>query len=157
METSPSHSGSHSTTDIDALERSRRLMLLAVVATSTLMLLPMILYGIIGERLPRMLHDGLIIATIVGALTYVVFMMRFHRFQKRVLSDPDLRQRMDDERVLEMRKEAIYRGWMILVLVIGLGVSVAPFVDLPAQAVLLALMLVAVNMPILFFLDLDRR
>ena len=151
-----SHERPDSTADLDALDRSRRHMLIAVVATSTLMLLPQILQGILDDKLPDKLGSALILAGIAGALAFVVFMLRFHRFQTRVHGDPELRQRLDDERVLEMRREAVYRGWVTLVVVVGLGVAVAPFAALPDQAVLLTLMLLAVNAPILFFLALDR-
>ena len=39
---------------------------------------------------------------------------------------------------------------------VALGVAVAPFVELPVRAVLLTLLLVAVDAPILFYLALDR-
>ena len=110
----------------------------------------------IEDGIPHRLNIALVIAGIVVALAYVVFMLRYHRFQMRVLGDPELRQRLDDERVIELRKEAIYRGWITLVLAVGLGVAVAPFADLPDQAILLTLMLLAVNAPIMFFLALDR-
>ncbi|MEN8006045.1 MAG: hypothetical protein ABFS42_03480 [Candidatus Krumholzibacteriota bacterium] len=156
MVATESHVGLKSTSELDALDRSRRHMLIAVVATSTLWLVPQILRSAFDEGLPQVLNIALIVAGVVGALAYVFFMLRFHRFQKRILGDPGLRERLDDERVLILRKEAIYRGWVILVLAVGLGVAVAPFADLPDQAILLTLMLLAVNSPILFFLVLDR-
>ena len=156
MVTTKSHDGLKSISELDALDRSRRHMLIAVVTTSTLWLVPQILRGVFDEGLPQALNNALIVAGVVGALAYVFFMLRFHRFQMRIHGDPELRERLDDERVIELRKESIYRGWIILVLAVGLGVAVAPFADLPDQPVLLTLMLLAVNAPIMFFLALDR-
>lgn len=156
MSTSPSIANHSSPAEIEALDRSRRQMLVAVVVTTALWMIPQILRGIGGDRLPHTLSAVMILIGVAGALANVFFMLRYHRFQMRVLADPDLRERLDDERVLDVRREAIYRGWVILVLLIGLGIGVAPFADLPDQAVLLTLMLVAVNAPILFFLALDR-
>lgn len=156
MVTADSTSNRDSTTEIDALERSRRHMLTAVVATSTLWLLPQIVQGIKDDWLPGPLNTALVLAGVVGALAYVVFMMRFHRFQMRVHADPELRRRLNDERVLEMRMKAVYRTWVILVVAVALGVAAAPFTDLPDTPVLLTLMLLAVNSPIIFFLVMDR-
>lgn len=145
-----------STNDLDVLERSRRQMLIAVVATSSVWMVAQIVQAIFNNRLPSPFNAILVIAGIIGALAFVVFMLRFHRFQMKVLADPKLRQRLDDERVIELRKEAIYRGWIILIIAIAIGVAVAPFIDLPGQVVLLTLMLIGVNAPIMFFLALDR-
>jgi len=150
-----SHAVSRSPSDLDALERSRRRMLMAVVAASTLWLAPQIVRGFFPTGLPHALSASLALAGMAGALAYLVFMMRFHGFQRRVLGDPELRERMNDERVIALRREAIYRGWIVLVLAVGLGVAAAPFTDLPDQATLLTLLLVAVDAPILFFLALD--
>lgn len=145
-----------STNDLDVLDRSRRQMLITVVATSSVWMLAQIIQSIFQNRLPQSLNAILVIAGIIGALAFVVFMLRFHRFQMKVLADPELRQRLDDERVIELRKKAIYRGWIILIIAIAIGVAVAPFIDLPGQVVLLTLMLIGVNAPIVFFLALDR-
>jgi hypothetical protein len=142
--------------EIEALDRSRRHMLVTVIVASTASMLPWILRGALGESLPPTLNTVLILVGVAGAVAYVVFMMRFHRFQTRVHGDPALRARLDDERVLALRREAISRGWLVLVVVLGLGVAVAPFAALPDQAVLMVLLLVAVNAPIGFFLFLDR-
>ena len=76
-----------------------------------------------------------------GAAVWLVAMGRYHRFQRRILADPELRRRLDDERVITLRREAVYRGWLVLVVAVALGVVVAPFVELPDQAVLLTLLL----------------
>lgn len=144
------------TNDLDVLDRSRRQMLIAVVATSSVWMVAQIIQSIFNNRLPSPFNAILVIAGIIGALAFMVFMLRFHRFQMKVLADPKLRQRLDDERILELRKEAIYRGWIILIIAIAIGVAVAPFIDLPGQVVLLTLMLIGVNSPIVFFLALDR-
>ena len=142
--------------DLDALERTRRNMLVAVAATVTLWLAPQIVRAGTQGRLPHALDTVLLLGGMVGALAYVVFMLRFHRFQKRILSEPRLREMMNDERIGALRREAVYRGWIVLVVAVALGVAVAPFVELPVRAVLLTLLLVAVDAPILFYLALDR-
>lgn len=156
MVVTESPAGRPSNAEIEALDRYRRQMLIALVAATTLWIVPQILREALVNWLPQALNNTLILAGVAGALAYVVLMMRFHRYQRRIQADPDLRERLDDERVIELRKTAVYRGWVALVVAIGLGVAVAPFTDLPDQAVLLTLMLVAVNTPILFFLALDR-
>lgn len=156
MATPDSHDNLDPPADIDALDRARRRMLTAVLVTSTLWLLPQILQGILGDGMPRVLSTTMILAGVAGALAWMFFMLRFHRFQTRVHGDPELRGRLDDERVLAVRREAIYRGWLLVVVALGLGVAVAPFAELPDQAVLMTLMLLAVNAPIVFFLVLDR-
>lgn len=156
METTDSNHGTNSIAEIEALDQSRRHILVAVATTSTLWMLPEILRGVFGDTLPQVFNNVLILAGVIGSLAFMVFMFRFHRFQMRVLGDPELRQRLDDERVLELRREAIYRGWIILVIALAICVAVAPFTELPDQAVLLTLMLFGVNSPIVWFLILDR-
>ncbi len=151
-----SHNHHTSLGQLDALEQSRRIMLLAVIITSNLWLLPLIIQNIFEDSLSRGLYSVLVIAGILGGLVWMVSMFKYHRFQMRVLEDPELRERLDDERVLEIRREAIYRGWFVLVVALALGVGAAPFFDLPDQAVLLSLLLLGVNAPIVFFLILDR-
>ena len=141
---------------LDALDRSRRHMLTAVVATSTLWILPQILQGVLYETLPHIVNSILVIAGMTGGLAWMAFMFRYHRFQMRVLGDPELKKRLDDERITQIRREAIYRGWFVLVVAVAIGVFVAPFAELPDQAVLLSLMLLGVNAPIVFFLVMDR-
>ena len=157
MVTTDSQPGVDSNTELDALDRSRRHMLMAVVITSILMLLPQIVRGIKDDLLPGALNTALVLVGVVGSLAFVIFMMRFHRFQMRVHGDPELRQRMNDERVIEMKMKAVYRAWVTVVVAVALGVAVAPFADLPDQVVLLTLMLLSVNAPIIFFLILDRN
>jgi hypothetical protein len=146
----------HTAAELEALERSRRHMLAAVVITSALWLVPPIVQGFAGEALPRTLRSVLVLVGVLGALAWMLFMWRFHRFQGRVQNDPALRAQLDDERILALRRESICRGWMVLVIALGLGIAAAPFTELPDVALLYALMLVAVNAPILFFLALDR-
>lgn len=141
---------------LDALERSRRHMLTAVVVTSILWIVPQILQDVLSEGLSGPARGALILAGLAGGLIWMVSMWRFHRFQQQVLDDPDLRRRLDDERVLALRREAIYRGWIVMVVAVSLGVAAAPFVELPDLAVLLTLLLLGVNAPIMFFLALDR-
>jgi len=156
MFTREAHANSNTMVEIEALERSRRHMLVAVLIASTIWFAQMILSGLVGDGLPANLKIALFAAGMVGALAFMLLMFRFHRFQMRVHGDPALRERLNDERIQEVRREAIYRSWWVLVIAVALGVAVAPFVELPDQALLLTLMLVAVNGPIVFFLALDR-
>ncbi len=141
---------------VEALERARRHMLLAVVVTTTVWLLPQILVSAAEGLLPGTLVAVLSLAGVLGALAWMVFMWRFHRFQQRVLAQPELRQHLDDERVQQLRREAVFRAWVLLVVVIGAGVAASPFTALPDQAVLTTLLLLAVDAPLVFFLVLDR-
>ena len=141
---------------IEALDRARRRMLVAVVVTSTLWLLPQILVSVSEDLLPGAAIAALSLAGVLGAMAWMVFMWRFHRFQQRVLGQPELRRRIDDERVQQLRREAVFRAWVLLVLVIGAGVAASPFTALPDQAILQTLLLLAVNAPLVFFLILDR-
>ena len=152
----PAHPHRPSGDQIESLERARRRMLVAVVIATTAWFLPQILHGVLAEGLPRAATAALIVVGVAGALVYVASMWRFHRFRQRVQGDPELRRRLDDERVAALRREAICRGWIVLVIALGVGVAAAPFVELPAQAVLLTLLLVAVDAPLVFFLALDR-
>jgi hypothetical protein len=141
---------------IEVLDRARRRMLVAVVLTSTLWLGPQILVAVAEDLLSGAVVAGLSLAGVVGAVAWMVFMWRVHRLQRRVLRQPDLRRRLDDERTGQLRREAGFRAWVLLVVVLGAGVAASPFATLPDQAVLLTLLLLAVNAPIVFFLVLDR-
>lgn len=156
MLTTATPTGEHSLDEIEALERSRRRMLLSVVIALAVWIVPQILHTSLEDGLPRPVYAALVLAGIAGALVFVVLMLRYHRFQTRVQSDPELRRRLDDERVVALRKEAIYRGWWTVALAIALGVAIAPFVEIPDQGLLLTLMLIVVNAPIVYFLVLDR-
>lgn len=141
---------------LEDLDRARRHMLSSLVIASVLMLLPQILLSISEESVPHTVTVGLAIAAMIGGFVWMGFMWRFHRFQQRVKNQPELRRSLNDERIVSIRREAVFRTWFVLVVIIGLGVAVAPFVTLPDQAVLLTLLLVAVDTPLLFFLALDR-
>jgi hypothetical protein len=156
MSSPTANTPSISPADLEALDRSRRQMLASVVITSALWLVPQILQTALGDGLPRTVTAVLILAGLAGAVAWMVFMWRMHRFQQRVLASDDLRHRLDDERVIALRREAIYRGWVVLLILLAIGVAVAPFVELPVMAVLLTLLLVGVDGPIVFFLALDR-
>lgn len=156
MSSPTANTPSISPADLEALDRSRRQMLASVVITSALWLVPQILQTALGDGLPRPVTAMLILAGLAGAVVWMVFMWRMHRFQQRVLASDDLRHRLDDERVIALRREAIYRGWVVLLILLAIGVAVAPFVELPVMAVLLTLLLVGVDAPIVFFLALDR-
>lgn len=156
MKASNPHPAQSIVAEIESLERSRRAVLIAVVVTSAAWMLPQIVQSVMAESIPRLLNNALIITGILGALAFTGFMLRYHHFQTKVHGDPQLRSHLDDERIVELRKEAIYRGWFTVMVMIAAGVGIAPFAELPDQAILLALMLVAGNAPILFFLALDR-
>jgi hypothetical protein len=141
---------------IEVLDRSRRQMLASVVVTSVLWFLPQIVQGLWAGSLPPVLNKVLIVAGLAGAGVWMAAMWRYHRFQQKVQADPELRRRLDDERVIALRKEAILRGWGILLAALTVGVALAPFVELPDVPVMLILLLVGVNAPILIFLILDR-
>lgn len=141
---------------LEGLDRARRHMLLALVIASVLMLLPQILLSVSEDHVPHAVTAGLAIAAMVGGFVWMGFMWRFHRFQQRVKNRPELRRHLNDERVVAIRREVVFRSWVVLVVLLAAGVAVAPFVALPDQAVLLTLRLVAVDAPILFFLTLDR-
>lgn len=141
---------------IEALDRSRRQMLASVAITSVLWFLPSIVQGLWAGTLPRGLNIVLILAGIAGAAVWMFSMWRYHNFQQKVQADPELRRRLDDERVIALRKEAILGGWGILLAALTVGVALAPFVELPDVPVMLILLLVGVNAPILIFLILDR-
>jgi hypothetical protein len=142
--------------EVESLERWRRQMLATVVVTTILWFVPQILQTVLADGLPAAARAALVVAGLLAALVWMLAMWRYHRFQQRVHADPELRRRLDDERVLALRREAIYRGWLVLVVAVALGVAVAPFVELPDQAVLLTLLLIGVDAPIVFFLALDR-
>ena len=150
------HAAPNPAAEIETLERSRRRMLASVVVTSALWLVPQIVQGLWAGALPRGLAVALVLAGVGGALAWMAFMWRYHSFQQRVMTDPELRSRLDDERVVALRKDAILRGWGVLVAALAAGVAAAPFVDLPDVPVMLTLLLVGVNAPIVFFLILDR-
>lgn len=141
---------------IDALDRARRQMLVAVVAASLVWLLPQVVLTAGNEELATPWLQTMSVVAVAGALAWMFFMWRYHRFRRRVESDEQLRERLDDERVREVRRESIYRSWWVLVVVIGLGVGLSALTELRAQPVLLVLLLVAVDAPLLFFLALDR-
>jgi uncharacterized membrane protein len=84
------------------------------------------------------------------------FLWRMHRFKRRLQADPATRDRLEDERVREVRREAIYRSWFALVVALGLGVALTALVSVPARPLMLVLLLLAVDAPIVFFLVLDR-
>ena len=142
--------------EIEALEQSRRGVLIAVVVASVAWLGPQAIQGAFADSLPTLLNNALIIVGVLGSLAFMAFMFRYHRFERKILANPQLHSHLDDERVVEVRKEAVYRGWITLAIVIAAGVAAAPFTELPDQSVLLTLLLVAVNAPILFFLALDK-
>jgi hypothetical protein len=150
------HSLPNPAAQIEILDRSRRRMLASVVATSVLWFVPQIVQGLWAGALPRGLTIVLVLAGIGAAFAWMGFMWRYHSFQQRVLADPDLRSRLDDERVVALRKDAILHGWAVLVAALGVGVAAAPFVDLPDMPVMLLLLLLAVDGPIVAFLILDR-
>ena len=150
------HPSDATPSELEDLDCARRHMLLALVIASILMLLPQILMSVSEESVPHAVTAGLAIAAMVGGFVWMGFMWRFHRFQQRVKNRPELRGFLNDERVMAIRREAVFRTWFVLVVIIGLGVAVAPFVTLPDQTVLLTLLLVAVDTPLLFFLALDR-
>jgi len=141
---------------LDQLERARRRMLLAVVATSAVWLAPQIVIAVSESVLPGTVVAALSAAGVVGAVTWMVFMWRFHRFQASVQRQPELRRLLNDERIVAVRREAVFRTWAVMIVMLAAGVAAGPFVPLPGQAVVLALLLVAVDAPILFFLALDR-
>lgn len=141
---------------IDALDRARRQMLWAVIVTSTLWLLPQVVLATDWGGLAVAWRAGLGLAAAAGALAWMFFMWRYHRFQRNIRGDEALSRRVDDERVREVRRESIQRAWYVLVVALGLGVAASAWADLPAQPILLALLLLGVNLPLLFFLHLDR-
>ena len=153
LETTPK---THTAASIDALDRSRRHLMIVVVITSSIMLLSQAAGSAFFDHTPQILKNVLILAGVAGSLLFVVFMMRYNRFQMRVLADPDLRKRLDDERVLSLRREAIMHGWVAVLVVVAIGVGIAPFVELPDQAVLPVLLLLAVHTPLVSFLIRDR-
>lgn len=141
---------------IDALDRARRRMLTAVVLTSLLWLLPQVALTARSGGLASPWGQVLAGLAALGALAWMFYMWRYNRFRRRIERDEELRRRLDDERVREVRRDSIYRSWWVLVVVIGVGVAATALTDLPAQPVLLALLLVAVDAPLLFFLAMDR-
>jgi hypothetical protein len=145
-----------SANDIDALDRSRRHLFVLVIITSSIMLLSQAAGAAFFHDMPPLLSKILILAGVAGSLLFVVFMMRYQRFQMRVHGDPELRKRLDDERVITLRKEAIMHGWVAVLVAVAAGVALAPFVELPDQAVLPVLLLLAVNTPLVSFLIRDR-
>lgn len=147
---------SHSAASIDALDRTRRNLMIVVVITSSIMMLSQAAGSAFFDQMPVILRNTLIFAGVTGSLLFVVFMMRFQMFQTRVQGDPELRKRLDDERILTLRREAIMHGWVVVLLALAAGVAVAPFADLPDQAVLPVLLLLAVNTPIVSLLIRDR-
>ena len=146
----------HSAASIDALDRTRRRLMVVVVITSSIMLLSQVAGAAFFDTVPRVLKNTLILAGVAGSLLFVVFMMRFHRFQMRVHADPELRMKLNDERVVALRREAIMHGWVAVLVATAFGVSIAPFTDLPDQAVLPVLLLLAVNTPLVSILIRDR-
>ena len=146
----------HSAASIDALDRTRRQLMIVVVITSSIMLLSQVAGVALFDQMPRLLRNTLILAGVAGSLIFVVFMMRFHRFQMRVHADPELRKKLNDERVIALRREAIMHGWVAVLVATAFGVSIAPFADLPDQVVLPVLLLLAVNTPIVSLLIRDR-
>ena len=92
----------------------------------------------------------------IGALAWMFFMWRYHRFRRGLLEDPSAAKQLDDERVRDLRRESIHRSWFVLVVATGVGVAGSALTDLPAQPILLALLLIAVEAPLVFFLCLDR-
>lgn len=141
---------------IEAMDRARRQMLIMVVVTCTLFLAPQIVLTFSAGHLSRAAVVILTLAGMAGAVAWMVQMWRYHRFQKRLCERPDLRRRLEDERVRALRLQAIYRAWWVLAVVVAIGVGIGPFVELPHMAVLLTLLLLTVNLPIVFFLALDR-
>jgi amino acid permease len=140
----------------EAMDRVRRQMLIMVVVACTAWFAPQIVLTFSAELLSRTVVVILTLAGMAGAVAWMVQMWRYHRFQKRLGERPDLRHRLDDERVRTLRLQAIYRAWWVLAVVVAIGVGIGPFVELPHMAVLLTLLLLTVNLPIVFFLSLDR-
>lgn len=147
---------SHSAASIDALDRTRRHLMIVVVITSSIMLLSQAAGAAFFDSVPRILKNTLILTGVAGSLLFVVFMMRYQRFQMRVHADPELRKRLDDERVIALRRDAIMHGWAVVLVAVAIGVGLAPFADLPDQVVLPVLLLLAVNTPIVSLLIRDR-
>lgn len=143
-------------TTIESLDRVRRRMLWAVVVTSLLWLLPQITLVGGADDLPATWRVPLVVATLFGAGAWMFFMWRMRRFNRRLRADPATRDRLEDERVREVRREAIYRSWFVIVVTLGLGVALSALVSVPSQPLMLVLLLLAVDAPIVFFLVLDR-
>ena len=152
----PQASGPSLNDQVEALERSRRRLMIALVITILLWFVPQILDDLAPAALPHTLRSILVVLGVVGGLLWMGFMLRYNRFQRMVRNRPELRERLDDERIGQLRHQAVYRGWVALLICVAVGVAVAPFVTIPDQALLLTLLLVGVTAPIVFFLWLDR-
>ncbi len=142
--------------EIETLEASRRRMLLSVALFMLLWFLPQILEELGTEAFSGSLRSLFAILGAAGGIVWMVLMFRFHRLQTKVRNRPELRERLNDERIVQLRREAVYRAWVTLLVLVAMGVALAPFAELPSQALLMTLLLVGVDAPILFFLWLDR-
>ena len=142
--------------EIETLEKSRRRMLLSVALFMLVWFVPQILESLGPETFPRGLRALFAVLGAVGGIVWMVLMLRFHRLQTKVRNRPELQERLNDERVRQLRREAVYRGWVTMVVLVAVGVALAPFVEIPGQPLLMTLLLVGVEAPILFFLWLDR-
>ncbi len=149
-------SGPSLTDQVESLEKSRRHMMISLVGTLLLWFVPQILEDAVPDAMPHALKATCVFLGMAGGLLWVVLMLRYHRFQNMVRNRPELRDRLNDERIGQLRREAIYRGWVVLLVFVAAGVALAPFVALPVQALLLTLLMVGVSAPLLFFLWLDR-
>lgn len=156
MVPSPSSSSPALKDQAESLEKSRRRLMIALVATTALWFLPQILDSFVPEAIPHSLKTVLIFLGLIGNLLWLVFMYRFFRYQQLVLGRPELQDRLEDERIGAIRREAGFRGWATLLVFVAVGVGLAPFVVIPVQALLMTLLMVGVTAPLLFFLWLDR-
>ncbi len=142
--------------EIEALDHCRRRMIAAIVVSVAFWFVPQILQGLWESLLPRPVLVALVALGIAGGLAYMFFMMRFHRLQMRILADPRLDGSLNDERILALRQTAIHRGWVAMLVTMALGLGISFLVEIPDHVILLILLLVAIEVPLLAFLVLDR-
>jgi len=141
---------------VEKLEGQRRSVLFWFVVTFAVWQLGTLGQEMLGTGAHRWLVRAIGGVTVVGAIGWIICLLRLQLFARRLRANPRAAHAVLDERFQNLRRHSFVAGYWALLGYLVVAAIVSWFLQAPAEAVVTGGILVAVVAPLISILWQDR-